>query len=393
MSFNFLGRVAIVVALAAAMTSSSAVAGEINAGSQNDPNFPPAYNAWTVDSIPIYWTGGYANRPDVHFKGGPLFPGITTGGGEYLGFNEKGSLIRNEDGKVYYWNFKQQSLTLVANSYKEVPLDVFASLQNAPQSVQYWLEKNRKAHHGAERDPNLPPLVHVTAAPLYWSYGSGTTPLVQFKNPQSDALYLGFNENGSLIRNQGNGKIYYWKLMDPKAMTGSLTVAANSYQEVSNETFESLRNPGVVTRDKVEMIRKAAHPAPTPPPPPPPPSPDKSGGLFGSNPRSALQGLAPAAGAPAAGSPADIVGKNASIQAGVLTFTLPDGSRSKPYTVVRPTFMASAPQATGVTGTWVAMQSGGKGMMFNVLADNSLTGKEISPQVVQMLMQGAPKSR
>jgi hypothetical protein len=393
MSLNFLRKIAIVVALAAAMTSSSAVAGEINAGPQNDPNFPPAYNARTVDSIPIYWTGGYANRPDVHFKGGPFFHGITTGGGEYLGFNEKGSLIRNEDGKVYYWNFNQKSLTLVANGFKDVPLDVLASLQNAPQSVQYWLAKNSNAPHGAERDPNLPPLVHVTDAPLYWSYGSGTTPLVQFKNPQSDALYLGFNENGSLIRNQGNGKVYYWKLLDPKAMTGSLTVAANSYKEVSNETFESLRNPGAATREKLEAISKAAHPAPTPPSSPPSPNPDKSGGLFGSNPRSALQGLAPAAGAPGAGSPADIVGKNASIQAGVLTFTLADGSRSKPYTVVRPTFMANALQAAGVTGTWVAMESGAKGIMFNVQADNSLTGKEISPQVVQMLMQTAPKPR
>jgi hypothetical protein len=50
--------------------------------------------------------------------------------------------------------------------------------------------------------------------------------------------------------------------------------------------------------------------------------------------------------------------------------------------------MANAPQAAGVAGTWLAMESGGKAMMFNVLADNTVTGKEISPQVVQMLMQG-----
>jgi hypothetical protein len=370
------------------MTSSSAVAGEISRGPQEDPNFPPLTH---MIEGPIYWTGS-STSPEVHF----FNPAADV---EYLGFNEKGSLIRNMgNGKVYCWKLTNPqtmagTLTVVANNYKEVPLDVLASLQNAPQSVQYWLEKNRKAPHGSERDPNLPPLVHVTDAPLYWSYGDSTTPFVQFKNPASEALYLGFNEKGSLIRHQGNGKIYYWKLLDPKAMTGSLTVAANSYKEVSNETFESLRNPGVVTRDRVEMINKAAHPAPIPPPPPPPPHSDKSGGLFGSNPRNTLQGLAPAAGTPAAGSPADIVGKNASVQAGVLTFTLADGSRSKPYTVVRPTFMASAPQATGVAGTWVATGGGGKGIMFNVRADNSLTGKEISPQVVQMLMQTAPKPR
>jgi hypothetical protein len=39
--------------------------------------------------------------------------------------------------------------------------------------------------------------------------------------------------------------------------------------------------------------------------------------------------------------------------------------------------MANAPPATGV--------------MFNVQTDNSLTGKEISPQVLQMLLQAAPR--
>ena len=120
------------------------------------------------------------------------------------------------------------------------------------------------------------------------------------------------------------------------------------------------------------------------PPPQLRPNTDKSGGIFGDNPQKALQGVAPA---PA--SPYEITGKDAAIKGGVLIFTLADGTKSKPYTVVRPGFMANAPQAAGITGTWVATESGGKGILFTVAADNSVTGKEISPQVVQTLMQRA----
>ena len=251
-------------------------------------------------------------------------------------------------------------------------------------------------NHGPQQDPNLPPIGYMTDAPLFWSYGSGTVPSVSFKgypfskdpSNAAEALYLGFNENGSLIRNSGNGKVYSWKLRNSDIRSGSLTESAKSFFDIPVDTLATLQNPSSTTKGRLEIITKAAQPPMIPQPPPPPPNPDKSGGLFGNNPRSALQGLAPAA-----GSPADIAGKNASIQGGVLTFTMADGNRSKPYTVVRPTFIANPPPATGVTGTWVAMESGGKGMMFNVQADNSLTGKEISPQVVQMLMQAAPKPR
>ena len=59
--------------------------------------------------------------------------------------------------------------------------------------------------------------------------------------------------------------------------------------------------------------------------------------------------------------------------------------------MVRPAFMANTPQAAGVAGTWLSMEDGGKAMMFNVRADLTVTGKEISPEVVQMLMQGRGK--
>jgi hypothetical protein len=242
-------------------------------------------------------------------------------------------------------------------------------------------------NHGPQRDPNLPQIMYNTAAPIYWTYGDqGTIPSVQFKNPPDQGTYLGYNENGSMIRNAGNGKIYYWKLKNSDIRSGTLTEAARSVQDVSLDTLAALQNPSNVIKERLAMNGRGPMPkepvTQNPPRQQPPQNPDKSGGLFGDNPQKTLQGLAPAA-----GPPADIVGKNASVRGGVLTFTLADGTRSKPYTVVRPAFMANAPQATGVAGTWIAMESGGKAMMFNVLADNTVTGKEISAQVVQMLMQ------
>ena len=201
---------------------------------------------------------------------------------------------------------------------------------------------------------------------------------------------MGFNENGSMIRNTGSGKIYYWKLKNSDIRSGTLTEAAKSVQDVSLDTLAALQNPSNVIRERLAMNGRGPTPkqpvTQNPPRQQPPQNPDKSGGLFGDDPQKTLQGLAPAAAVPA-----DITGKNASIQGGVLTFTLADGARSKPYTVVRPAFMANTPQAAGIAGTWIAMESGGKAMMFNVLADNTVTGKEISPQVVQMLMQGRGK--
>jgi hypothetical protein len=238
-------------------------------------------------------------------------------------------------------------------------------------------------NRGPQQDPNLPVITFETNAPITWNYnGTSSVPSVSFKNPADEGVYLGFNENGSMLLNQGKGNVYYWKLTDPKTMTGTLTEAFKSFKDIPLDTLAALQNPGTVA--KALLAKNGRGPKPvTPPQQQPPQNPDKSGGLFGDRPQETLQGLAPAAGVPA-----DITGNNASIKSGVLTFILGDGSKSKPYTVVRPAFMANTPQAAGIAGTWIAMESGGKGILFNVRADNTVTGKEISSQVVQMLMQG-----
>jgi hypothetical protein len=248
---------------------------------------------------------------------------------------------------------------------------------------------------GPQPDPNLPRLTGINDAPIYWSYGSSTVPSISFKGypfskdptNQGDGVYLGFNQNGSLLLDQGNLKLYYWKLTDPNTFAGTLTLAlaVKSYREVPLDLLASLQNPSSMVKETLAENGKRPQPATTPQPQAVP-NPDRSGGLFGSDPQKALQGLAPAA-----GSPADIVGTNAMMTNGVLTFTLRSGARSQPYNVARPRVMANNPQPAnaGIAGAWIAMEDGGKGMLFSVQADNSVTGKEIPATLVQMLMQGA----
>src|SRR5262249_39668893 len=50
-------------------------------------------------------------------------------GAEYLGWNDKGSLIKNQlDGRVYIWNLKQDRLSVVYQNESVIPRDVLASL-------------------------------------------------------------------------------------------------------------------------------------------------------------------------------------------------------------------------------------------------------------------------
>jgi hypothetical protein len=420
---KLVARIAIAGALLAALAASpNALQGEPAPGSggaagqpgnapQYDPNLPPLA---APNDAPIYWLYQYTSTlPLVYFKSTGAFC-------VYLGFDEKGSYIQNQgDGNVYLWNLKANGLTVVADNFKDLPLNILASLKNADQTVQYWLAANDKSHgpapvpqhggvasgtaatagqiyKGPQHDPNLQPLIGMNDAPVYWSYGSGTVPSVSFrgypysKDPsnQGDGVYLGFNSNGSLILDQGNLKLYYWKLTDPRTFAGTVTlaVALKSFRDVPLDLLASLENPSSTTTETLEEGGKGPPKPAALPAPRTAQNPDRSGGLFGDNPQKTLAGLAPAG-----GSPVEIAGKNATVRAGVLTFTLANGAKSKPFNVARPAFMANAPQAAGIAGTWIAMEDGSKAVLFNVQADGSITGKEIPPQVAQMLMQGAAK--
>jgi hypothetical protein len=243
-------------------------------------------------------------------------------------------------------------------------------------------------NQGPQPDPNMPPLTSMIDGPIYWTVGTPTMPVVHFKNPAADGTYLGFNENGSLIRSPATGKVYYWKLTDRNTMTGTLTVAFNGYKDIPLDTLAALQNPSSQTTSTLALNGrgpKGPKPAPVtvaggnPPPKPPQANP------FGPNAGNALAGLA-SSGAPTS----DIAGTDARVTNGILTFTLRSGAKSKPYNVARPKVMANNPQAAGagIAGAWIAMEDGGNGVLFTVEGDNSVTGKEIPATLVQMLMQG-----
>jgi hypothetical protein len=85
-------------------------------GPEQDPNMPVLL--YPYPNAPIGWSQGGDLSPQVNFFRPPSQ-------GTYLGFNAKGSWIKNDaDGKVYVWNIKDATLTLGAGNENEVPLDL-----------------------------------------------------------------------------------------------------------------------------------------------------------------------------------------------------------------------------------------------------------------------------
>jgi hypothetical protein len=82
-----------------------------------------------------------------------------------------------------------------------------------------------------------------------------------------------------------------------------------------------------------------------------------------------------------------ITGTGADMRGGVLLFLRPDKTRAS-YKVVRPKIMQTAsPSAGDITGTWIAMEDSGDGIMFTDGPDKSVRGNEIPAQALKMLMQ------
>jgi hypothetical protein len=82
-----------------------------------------------------------------------------------------------------------------------------------------------------------------------------------------------------------------------------------------------------------------------------------------------------------------ITGTGADVREGVLLFIRPDKSRAS-YKVVRPRMTQAASSPTGdITGTWIATEDSGDGIMFMVGPDKSVSGREIPAQALKMLMQ------
>jgi hypothetical protein len=284
-----IARGAVVTLLAFALASCM-MAQQGGQDSQGDPNIP-GYSGLN-DKIQWIYNGGFENAPFVTFVDSS-FVSKTGRAPAYMGWNQKGSWFKNDDGRVVVWNLKQNSLTVRYKSDQEIPQEEIASMKNFQGQFNYLLPKTGKPAKPASTQPDI----------------VGATIAAHHPDPRADLKKSTFG--------------------DPQSV-----------------------------RAAVDGVQGGATP--------------------------------PGAQAPVSGD--DISGTGAMIQGGVLTFTLADHSAAT-YKVVRPKVMQNNPQASAadISGAWIAMEENGKGLLFTVRPDKSVTAKEMPAQVVQMLMQGGPQ--
>ncbi len=253
-------------------------------------------------------------------------------------------------------------------------------------------------NQGLDVDPNLPGVRNPSSnvLPIVWDNSSGTTHEVAIRQPMSSgsAHYLGHNDEGSWLQHPDNKHIYVWKYEGGD--NGALTERYKGILDIPDGTVASLKG-GKIQFYLAPYKKSAPAGGAAVQPKPANAEPQIVGGnspqgAFFNDPnavRGALAGFQKPAGAQSAGSAVVSSGTDARIAGGVLTFTLANGSKAT-YKVLRPAFMANNPQATaGIAGVWVAMEDGGKGMMFTVQPDHTVSGKEMPAAMIQMLMQPA----
>jgi hypothetical protein len=124
-------------------------------GPEPDPNMPAL--PYALPGAPITWSPR-GETPLVSF----LKPSSQ---GSYLGFNERGSWIRNEnDRKIYVWNLKDRTLTLGAESDAGVPLDLRNPSRDMKDLIAIGTGHGRagvtSASTEGRRTPYIPPSVN-----------------------------------------------------------------------------------------------------------------------------------------------------------------------------------------------------------------------------------------
>jgi len=265
----------------------SASGGETSNGQQGDPNMP-GYTNIIGQKIRWIYDSGFGNAPLVHF----LDASVASSTGRppaYMGWNQKGSWFKNDDGRIVVWNLKQDSLTVRYTSDRDIPPEEISAMKNFQGQFNYLLAKGNMSAKPASGQPDI----------------VGATIAANHNDPRAELKKTLFG--------------------DPQSVRAAV------------------------------------------------------GGV---------QGGATPTGAHAPVFAGDITGTGAAIEGGVLTFTLPDRSTAT-HNVVRPKVMQGNPQsAADIRGSWIAMEGNGKGILFTVMGDNTVTGKEMPAEVIQMLMQG-----
>jgi hypothetical protein len=330
----------------------------------------------------------------------------------YLGWTvEEGSWFENPDekGRIYTWKDNVLTPTNFRNSdaIPEATVRRFRNLKQ-PYMLARFGKSARSATppasgqpsssgegtatgqvgHGPQPDPNMPYPISPTGLEVQWTYSSGDPATPQYlrvtgaRGPSS-ATYFGWTpEEGSWFALSGEkGRIYTWK--------NNVLTQTNfrNYDEIPEATVRHMRNlqaPYLVAKFDKKPAGPASRPTEVAANPPPP---ARGDGLFGSPDavKNALAGFQNQTAAPASGG---ITGTGATVQGGVLTFMLANNAKAS-YKVVRPAVMRNAPQGSGVTGTWIAMEGNGMGILFNVQPDGSVAGREMPAQIIQALTQAA----
>jgi hypothetical protein len=213
-------------------------------------------------------------------------------------------------------------------------------------------------------DPNLPGVVSPKGLNVQWTQYTAGGPIVLITDPRAHeekaTTYLGWNEQGSWLVSSGTGKIYIWNLPG-----NSVVKAYDNYKQIPQGILATLRNNRYAVEKNSAPQPKSEGPKPVTP------DTGRQAAFF--------SGYQPTMGG--------IYGTAAGMQNGVLTFTRADNTKAS-YKVVRPKVMQNAPQPVGIAGTWIAMEANGSGIIFTVLADNSVTGREMPAQLIQMLVHG-----
>jgi hypothetical protein len=119
---------------------------QVQQSSRPDPNMPSMYSP---PNAPLEWSYNVDPEVPLIFLRGAL-ASPARAAGDYLGFNDEGSLIVHPDNKkVYVWNLKSFRLAERYETYKDVPKDVFASLRNPTGSIKEMQARNKPAKPAA----------------------------------------------------------------------------------------------------------------------------------------------------------------------------------------------------------------------------------------------------
>lgn len=98
-----------------------------------DPNFPTMIG--DANGLKVRWAFYDAARKNPVLQVVDPATGILAG--DYLGWNNEGSWMITNDGKIRVWNLQSNSLTVRYNNFNELPKATFLALKNSRHKEQY----------------------------------------------------------------------------------------------------------------------------------------------------------------------------------------------------------------------------------------------------------------